>query len=117
MIEREAIGVCPICNGSEWVCENHPHIEWAGLSGKEECCGGAGMPCRLCNHEMSCAGLSHQAAKAEREAIVAWLRKEAKDHLESGYEEVFMVYAAFTYAVNAILAGQHLENKDATDVI
>lgn len=112
MTEREAIDVCPICNGSEWVCENHPHIEWAGLSGKEECCGGAGMPCRLCNHEMSCAGWSHEAAKAEREAILALLRKEAAREISRGLHENYCAAEALEDAAKAIEAGQHLEKQD-----
>ncbi len=37
---------CPNCNGTLWVCENHPNQE------AHECvfCGGAGMPCE-CNPE------------------------------------------------------------------
>lgn len=39
---------CPICEGTGWVCENHRNIAWAGMTGKTECCGGAGAPCE-CN--------------------------------------------------------------------
>lgn len=39
---------CAICENERWVCENHPNIAWPGMTGKEECCGGAGMPC-VCN--------------------------------------------------------------------
>jgi hypothetical protein len=39
-------GACPFCGGGLWVCENHPHIAWHDGDG---CCGGAGMPCRICN--------------------------------------------------------------------
>lgn len=37
---------CKICQGQLWVCENHPDVPWD--DGKQECCGGAGMPCE-CN--------------------------------------------------------------------
>lgn len=37
---------CMTCNGEGWVCENHPLNKWD--EGDQECCGGAGMPCR-CN--------------------------------------------------------------------
>jgi hypothetical protein len=38
---------CPICQGTLWVCENHPDKAWDMPDGCE--CG-AGMPCR-CNPE------------------------------------------------------------------
>jgi hypothetical protein len=40
--------ICPHCNDTGHVCENHPEHAWAGITGGEECCGGAGMPCQLC---------------------------------------------------------------------
>lgn len=40
---------CTTCADCRWVCENHPNVPWAGLTGGEECCGGAGMPCPDCN--------------------------------------------------------------------
>lgn len=47
----ESEQICRNCEGSGWVCENHPCIAWYGLSGKFRCCGGAGMPCQVCNNE------------------------------------------------------------------
>lgn len=44
--EREA---CATCQGVGWVCENHPSHPWAGMTGEDECCGGAGAPCAECN--------------------------------------------------------------------
>lgn len=40
--------ICTICEDTGWVCENHPKVAWAGITGKKECCGGAGEPC-VCN--------------------------------------------------------------------
>lgn len=46
---------CKRCDGTGWVCENHPDVPWAGLTGEPRCrsnvegCGGAGMPCPDCN--------------------------------------------------------------------
>lgn len=37
---------CRTCDGEGWVCEDHPDKPWG--NGKN-CCGGAGMPCRICN--------------------------------------------------------------------
>ena len=37
---------CLNCEDNRWVCEEHPHRNWNGGDG---CCGGAGMPCPLCN--------------------------------------------------------------------
>jgi hypothetical protein len=38
---------CELCDGTGWVCENHPHTPWAG---EQACgCGGAGAPCPTCN--------------------------------------------------------------------
>ncbi|SDF02264.1 hypothetical protein SAMN05216337_104283 [Bradyrhizobium brasilense] len=38
---------CPICDGTRWVCENHPDRPWQG---ERACtCGGAGAPCPACN--------------------------------------------------------------------
>jgi hypothetical protein len=34
---------CPICDGSGWVCEDHPDKPW-----QHDACGGAGSPC-ICN--------------------------------------------------------------------
>lgn len=37
---------CTACAGSGWVCENHPDHTFPD----PECpCGGAGMPCAICN--------------------------------------------------------------------
>lgn len=33
---------CTNCDGTKWVCENHPEVPWRDGEG---CCGGAGMPC------------------------------------------------------------------------
>ena len=38
---------CAICEGTGWVCENHPATPWEGPDACD--CGGAGMPCRICN--------------------------------------------------------------------
>ncbi len=42
---------CPICREARWVCEDHPEKPWAGESDHSGACncGGAGMPCPLCN--------------------------------------------------------------------
>lgn len=38
---------CPHCDDCFWVCENHPEQPWEG---DRACsCGGAGMPCKICN--------------------------------------------------------------------
>lgn len=48
---------CKVCGGGEWVCENHPDLPSAIVSERDDACDcGAGMPCRLCNHPMACAG-------------------------------------------------------------
>jgi hypothetical protein len=37
---------CQNCDGTEWVCENHPNKPWDGESSRGDACGcGAGMPC------------------------------------------------------------------------
>jgi hypothetical protein len=41
--------VCPTCQGMRWVCEAHADTPWLTPEGEENCCGGAGMPCRTCN--------------------------------------------------------------------
>lgn len=43
-------GTCAMCAGSKWVCENHPNYPWSGIANVKPCCGGAGAPCRKCNH-------------------------------------------------------------------
>jgi hypothetical protein len=44
---------CEYCDGSGWVCEAHPELPCGSCSDSPRgCkCGGAGMPCRLCNIE------------------------------------------------------------------
>jgi len=53
---------CRTCNGTRWVCEEHPDRPWGGLcckrpDGADICehgachCGGAGDPCPSCNPE------------------------------------------------------------------
>ena len=38
---------CTLCGDIGWVCENHPERPWEG---EHACgCGGAGMPCPICN--------------------------------------------------------------------
>jgi hypothetical protein len=38
---------CARCDSWRWVCENHPTKPWLGDHACE--CGGAGMPCPVCN--------------------------------------------------------------------
>lgn len=38
--------VCSNCDGERWVCENHDNEPW---DGDPKCCGGAGVPCPVCN--------------------------------------------------------------------
>lgn len=38
---------CCNCHDQGWVCESHPNIPWD--DGDASCCGGAGMPCKVCN--------------------------------------------------------------------
>lgn len=42
---------CKNCHDEYWVCEVHPDMVWGGTSAREDAChcGGAGMPCRICN--------------------------------------------------------------------
>jgi hypothetical protein len=42
------IALCQRCRGARWVCETHPWRPWGEVEGACEC-GGAGMPCPLCN--------------------------------------------------------------------
>ncbi|WP_036017752.1 hypothetical protein [Bradyrhizobium sp. WSM1743] len=37
---------CELCEGTHWVCENHPDRPWDG----PKACGGAGAPCPVCNN-------------------------------------------------------------------
>jgi hypothetical protein len=39
---------CARCDNCRWVCENDPDKPWLGDYACE--CGGAGMPCPVCNH-------------------------------------------------------------------
>ena len=42
--------MCTMCDGTGWVCENHPDRPWRGTSERADACDrGAGMPCELCN--------------------------------------------------------------------
>jgi hypothetical protein len=38
---------CRRCQDARWVCENHPDEPWTPAHEAE--CGGAGMPCPVCN--------------------------------------------------------------------
>ncbi|WP_271604939.1 hypothetical protein [Bradyrhizobium sp. CCBAU 11434] len=38
---------CATCDGTGWVCENHPDRPWEGPRARG--CGGAGAPCPACN--------------------------------------------------------------------
>jgi len=41
---------CPRCDDARWVCEAHEDRPWEGADSPRACkCGGAGMPCGLCN--------------------------------------------------------------------
>ena len=42
---------CLICHGARWACEAHPALPWGGASDHSDAChcGGAGMPCPVCN--------------------------------------------------------------------
>lgn len=40
---------CKTCEDTRWVCEDHPDRPW-GSNHPNACrCGGAGMPCPVCN--------------------------------------------------------------------
>ena len=40
--------LCPACDGMRWVCEEHTDRPW-GAHPRACQCGGAGMPCLVCN--------------------------------------------------------------------
>ncbi len=42
---------CEVCGGARWVCEDHTDKPWDGASNRPDAChcGGAGMPCMVCN--------------------------------------------------------------------
>lgn len=41
---------CNNCDSTGWVCENHPHKPWGGVSDRSDACDcGAGEPCMICN--------------------------------------------------------------------
>ena len=51
---------CSVCDGTGWVCENHPDRPWRGPSpGADGCECGAGMPCEHCN---PCGGIDEPPA-------------------------------------------------------
>jgi hypothetical protein len=58
MSAGEKVGAdCSNCDGSGWVCENHPDRPWEHLAAPGEGCGcGAGQPCGVCNLQMASAG-------------------------------------------------------------
>jgi hypothetical protein len=39
---------CENCDGTGWVCENHPNLPWDSKNAASCDCG-AGMPCGVCN--------------------------------------------------------------------
>jgi len=51
---------CANCDGTGWVCEDHPEVPW--LYG-ENCCGGAGSPC-ACNPLLTNTGNGEDYEKA-----------------------------------------------------
>jgi hypothetical protein len=52
--------LCVICDGTGWVCENHPDWPWRGPSpGADGCECGAGLPCEHCN---PCGGIDEPPA-------------------------------------------------------
>lgn len=46
---------CLTCLDTGHVCERHPDHAWGGLTG-DDCCGGAGMPCRACCSDIPADG-------------------------------------------------------------
>jgi len=50
------IAECKNCDGCGWVCEDHHDEPWAGITGADPCCGGAGMPCQECNTDLHLSG-------------------------------------------------------------
>ena len=45
--------MCPNCDGTGAVCENHPKQPWSPLTSREDACGcGAGMPCPYCTRDV-----------------------------------------------------------------
>ncbi|MBR0855685.1 hypothetical protein [Bradyrhizobium liaoningense] len=38
---------CARCDNARWICENHPERPWLGERACD--CGGAGVPCPICN--------------------------------------------------------------------
>lgn len=80
-----AIEPCRVCDGEQWVCENHRDRPWGGLSSRPDACEcGAGSPCGACDLERAGMGYAYRAAEAERAAIVAYLRGHAAGLRSSG---------------------------------
>ncbi|MEO8596430.1 MAG: hypothetical protein ABI759_24135, partial [Candidatus Solibacter sp.] len=51
---RETVGMAAeykACGGTGWVCEDHDNKPWGDASTSDDAChcGGAGMPCPMCN--------------------------------------------------------------------
>jgi len=54
---------CGRCDGTGWVCENHPFRPWGPDSKRLDACDcGAGAPCPICNTLNPCLGDLVQAA-------------------------------------------------------
>jgi hypothetical protein len=43
--------ICGTCQGARWVCEDHPDRPWGSTHPNGCRCGGAGMPCPVCNDQ------------------------------------------------------------------
>jgi hypothetical protein len=43
--------ICGTCQGARWVCEDHPDRPWGSTHPNGCRCGGAGMPCPVCNNK------------------------------------------------------------------
>lgn len=63
--------LCPTCRDCGWVCENHPDVAWAGMTGDAACCGGAGSPCPDCSlyHLSAAAPVMFDALTKLRKAL------------------------------------------------
>ncbi|QOZ68900.1 hypothetical protein SAMN05192541_15124 [Bradyrhizobium arachidis] len=71
---------CARCDGTHWVCENHPERPWEG---PKACgCGGAGAPCPVCNRvgpdEMPLLPDGFETSFTTTDAIRPFLRKPTK---------------------------------------
>ena len=61
---------CENCQDEGWVCEGHHDVPF---DGNNKCCGGAGIPCKLCNESDQ-----YNPPRMQKDMEILWTKENGR---------------------------------------